>query len=220
MTSPLWSEKCSWAWLNYGTPHLRAQWRTWLASTSTERAANWPGSLPRAQSPTEERPFRRRGRTKFYQIAERMYNIYYLMRRRGGPSDRVKALVRFMLAFYDPEELANMTARFAQEARFLPEAERGDYLALFKDLGSRMGAPELQRHLAELARALQCSEPMQAEANGQSAETRGAHVSWGSAPADYEALLKLGSEAADDPKRVDEAVSIFRRAAGTPSGAS
>lgn len=42
-------------------------------------------------------------KTKWYMVAERMYNIYYLMRRRGKPADRVKAAVKFMVSMYDPE---------------------------------------------------------------------------------------------------------------------
>ncbi|HWR00512.1 MAG TPA: tetratricopeptide repeat protein [Chlorobaculum sp.] len=37
-----------------------------------------------------------------YRIAEGIYNLYYLMRRRGGPSARVKAAVRFMVGLYGP----------------------------------------------------------------------------------------------------------------------
>jgi len=55
-------------------------------------------------------------RTKLYQIAERMYNIYYLMRRRGAPSRRVKALVMFMVNFYEQEQLVSLTGRIAEEA--------------------------------------------------------------------------------------------------------
>jgi len=40
-------------------------------------------------------------KTNWYAVAERMYNIYYLMRRRGKPADRVKATVKFMIALYD-----------------------------------------------------------------------------------------------------------------------
>jgi len=57
-----------------------------------------------------------RKRTKRYQVAERMYNIYYLMRRRGAPSRRVKAVVRFMVNFYREEELISATTRIAEEA--------------------------------------------------------------------------------------------------------
>ncbi|MCJ7763163.1 tetratricopeptide repeat protein, partial [Candidatus Bathyarchaeota archaeon] len=55
-------------------------------------------------------------RTKLYQVAERMYNIYYLMRRRGAPSRRVKALVMFMVNFYEQEQLVSLTGRIAEEA--------------------------------------------------------------------------------------------------------
>jgi len=55
-------------------------------------------------------------RTKTYQLAERMYNIYYLMRRRGTPSRRVKALVMFMVNFYEQEQLVSLTGRIAEEA--------------------------------------------------------------------------------------------------------
>jgi len=55
-------------------------------------------------------------RTKSYQVAERMYNIYYLMRRRGAPSRRVKALVMFMVNFYEREQLISLTGRIAEEA--------------------------------------------------------------------------------------------------------
>jgi hypothetical protein len=44
-------------------------------------------------------------RTKQYQVTERMYNIYYLLRRRGGASQRVQAIVRFIMDFYDPEQV-------------------------------------------------------------------------------------------------------------------
>jgi len=40
-------------------------------------------------------------RKRWYSISEGIYNIYYLMRRRGGPSARVKAVVRFMTSLYE-----------------------------------------------------------------------------------------------------------------------
>jgi len=39
-------------------------------------------------------------KTKRYTMAERMVNIYCLLRRSGGPTDRVKAFVAFMVAMY------------------------------------------------------------------------------------------------------------------------
>ncbi|UCC29978.1 MAG: tetratricopeptide repeat protein [Phycisphaerales bacterium] len=70
------------------------------------------------------------GRTKSYYVAERMYNIYYLMRRRAGESGRVRALVNFMVGFYPPQELIDVTARIAREACELePERRREHVLA-------------------------------------------------------------------------------------------
>ena len=47
-------------------------------------------------------------RKKWYSISEGIYNIYYLMRRRGGPSARVKAAVRFMVGLYEPVVAAKL----------------------------------------------------------------------------------------------------------------
>jgi len=59
-------------------------------------------------------------KTKWYVVAERMYNIYYLMRRRGKPADRVKATVKFLVSMYDPESAARMmlprTEQWAKKA--------------------------------------------------------------------------------------------------------
>jgi tetratricopeptide (TPR) repeat protein len=65
-----------------------------------------------------------KGRTKRYQVAERMYNIYYLMRRRGAPSERVKAIVQFMIQFYENTELIEVARRLSEEACHLSCEER------------------------------------------------------------------------------------------------
>ncbi|MDY6972657.1 MAG: ATP-binding protein [Thermodesulfobacteriota bacterium] len=46
------------------------------------------------------------GRKNLYQIAERLYNIYHLMRLSNIEADRVRALVRFMIPLYGEETLA------------------------------------------------------------------------------------------------------------------
>ena len=43
---------------------------------------------------------RREGRRIWYQLTERLFNVYHLMRRRGGAAKRVYALVDFMICFY------------------------------------------------------------------------------------------------------------------------
>ena len=48
-------------------------------------------------------------RKRQYYVTERLYNIYYLLRRRRGSDPLVEALVRFMDAFYSPRELMDIT---------------------------------------------------------------------------------------------------------------
>lgn len=73
-------------------------------------------------------------RAKLYQVSERMYNIYYLMRRRGGPSRRVKGLVRFIVPFYEPKELVGLTRRIAEEACELGPELRREYFWFYEGI--------------------------------------------------------------------------------------
>ena len=54
-------------------------------------------------------------RRKQYYLTERLYNIYYLLRRRRGPDRLVEALVHFMESYYGPNELKNIGARMIGE---------------------------------------------------------------------------------------------------------
>ena len=53
-------------------------------------------------------------RRRTYYVAERMYNIYYLLRRPGAESHVVDALVRFMALYYSPNELVQIGIRMAE----------------------------------------------------------------------------------------------------------
>ena len=75
-----------------------------------------------------------RGNAKRYYVAERMYNIYYLMRRHGASSARVKALVNFMISFYEPEKLVSMFQHFAEEACTLAPEDRRDHFYAYEAL--------------------------------------------------------------------------------------
>jgi cytochrome c-type biogenesis protein CcmH/NrfG len=67
---------------------------------------------------------------KRYQAAERLFNVYYLLRKGGHPSQRIRAAVRFMTVFYEQEELVQSTLRIALEAcRMEPHARHDHYLA-------------------------------------------------------------------------------------------
>ena len=76
----------------------------------------------------------KKGRTKWYQIAERMYNIYYLMRRRGAPSRRVRSVVNFMVSFYEPRELVDVIQCIAQEACELEDTEKEAHYLVYQGI--------------------------------------------------------------------------------------
>ena len=53
-------------------------------------------------------------RRRTYYVAERMYNIYYLLRRAGAESHMVDALVRFMASYYSPDEIVQVGIGMAE----------------------------------------------------------------------------------------------------------
>ena len=62
-------------------------------------------------------------RRREYYLNERLYNVYYLLRRGQGSARLVEALVRFMEAFYSPAELAAIAVE--ESARVLPQERNG-----------------------------------------------------------------------------------------------
>jgi len=90
-------------------------------------------------------------RAKLYQVAERMYNIYYLMRRRGAPSRRVKAVVGFMVNFYGPEELVGITGGIIKEACNLKPELRKEHLSAYEAIMGNISVPSLRWELIKVA---------------------------------------------------------------------
>ena len=95
----------------------------WKPATSKEIAAR--ARLTTSHCSAHIKRLMRRGaveerggtaRRKVYYVTERMYNIYYLLRKRGGPSEVIRALIRFMAAYYSADELIALGANIAQEA--------------------------------------------------------------------------------------------------------
>ena len=95
----------------------------WKPATSKEIAAR--ARLTTSHCSAHIKRLMRRGaveerggtaRRKVYYVTERMYNIYYLLRKRGGPSEVISALIRFMAAYYSADELIALGANIAQEA--------------------------------------------------------------------------------------------------------
>lgn len=84
---------------------------------------------------------------KWYQLAERMYNIYHLMRRRGEPSSRVRAVVDFMVNFYSDEDLVKTVSSIAEEACGInPESRSDHYQALIEILKN----PQIEKYRKEI----------------------------------------------------------------------
>ena len=75
-----------------------------------------------------------RGRTKVYQVAERLYNVYHLMRRRGQASARVKAAVRFMVRYYEGDRLVPAIRSLVQEASVLNPTERKHHYLAYDEV--------------------------------------------------------------------------------------
>lgn len=76
----------------------------------------------------------RTGRRAFYQVAERLLNLYYLMRQSSAASERARAVVEFMARFYGTEQTVR---RITAEAVELPAAEREYHNAAVRHLLSR-----------------------------------------------------------------------------------
>jgi tetratricopeptide (TPR) repeat protein len=90
---------------------------------------------------------RRRGRGKQYRVAERLYGIYHLMRRRGGVAARARATTEFMVAYYDGQELLRQVQSIAQEALDLSPEERVEHLWV---VGALLESPILARQRSEI----------------------------------------------------------------------
>ena len=82
-------------------------------------------------------------RIKRYQVVERMYNIYHLMRRRGGQSNRVKAVVNFMVNFYGQEDLLNVTRLIVEEACHLDPELCKDHYVFYDAILQKVKSQEL-----------------------------------------------------------------------------
>ena len=87
-------------------------------------------------------------RRKQCYLSERLYNIYYLMRRSRGPDSLIEALVKFMESYYSPRELRDIGARIAHEAERLGAEMRELHRTALARL---MALPGLAGYREELA---------------------------------------------------------------------
>ena len=98
-------------------------------------------------------------RRRQYYLTERLYNIYYLLRRDSGSSRVVEALIDFMVCLYSPDELWDVVMEFYWETE-LATADVQESVAqvlinkaqLLADLGHEDGAIAIFGHVAEMLR--------------------------------------------------------------------
>ena len=86
-------------------------------------------------------------RRKQYYLTERLYNIYYLLRRRRGPDRLVEALIHFMESYYSPPELKDISARMVHDAGGLGAEMRSLHRIALAGL---IELPSLAEHRDEL----------------------------------------------------------------------
>ena len=86
-------------------------------------------------------------RRRLYYLTERLYNIYYLMRRARGPAPLIEALIRFMEGYYSADELKEFGARIAREALETDGKVLSHHRTAFEQL---VRLPSLAEHRDEL----------------------------------------------------------------------
>ena len=84
-----------------------------LARLDTNRSSALLARLVGRGAVTTERDTERQKR---YYLTERLYNIYYLLRRGSGSDRLVKALIDFMISLYSPSDLGALVKDICAEA--------------------------------------------------------------------------------------------------------
>ena len=70
------------------------------------------------------------GKKRLYTATERLYSIYYKLRRERDEASLVQNLIQFMTVFYMEDELVEMSGRFISEADQSPIIRRGIEMAM------------------------------------------------------------------------------------------
>lgn len=87
---------------------------------------------------------------KRYQLSERLYNVYYLMRR-GHENDRIRAVVNFMIQFYGNEKLHEAVGDIVKEVCCL-DADKRKYN--YKALEILLSHPEVKNNFENIFKML------------------------------------------------------------------
>jgi tetratricopeptide (TPR) repeat protein len=170
----------------------------------------------------------KRGRAQYYQVAERMYNVYHLMRRRGQASSRVHAVVRFMVSLYRDEELVRTTKSLVDEASLLTQDQRREHFLAYEAILNQAREPHLARKLIAATRSAFTAMPdvptsvlrLMSQTNSptvtsdpQATVHRAAILALHADDVeDVDKLLQLASILSEDNERLGEAEYAFQKA--------
>ena len=171
--------------------------------------------------------FEKKGRKKWYQVAERMYNIYHLMRRRGAPSVRIWAVVNFMIHFYEHDQLVDILGSITAEV-CKPECDyRADHYLACELLLQKIPSTELKERILQAIPPLFLEMPdipstikELIEFMKSAPEAKELGVSQERAPqiptllesSEVDKLIALGDELRRNPDQVQEAEKAYRDA--------
>ncbi len=174
--------------------------------------------------------FEENGRKKRYQVAERMYNIYHLMRRRGGASGRIWAVVNFMIQFYEREDLVRACVSIAEETYRLDGNLREDHYLAYETLLHKIPSkelkdkilmitpehffqmPDIPTTLKESFDLVKSASLEEAQARTAPKVKRKARGIAGKKPRDAASWVALGNELRQSVGRVREAERAYREA--------
>ena len=134
-------------------------------------------------------------RRKLYYLTERLYNIYYLMRRARGPAPLIEALIHFMEAYYSPSELKEFGLRMAREAAVSDARTQLVYRTAFDRL---IELPSLETHREELTSLAPWIVPDRPDYRSAASAGRG----------EARALVEKGITLAEE-NRVGEALALW-----------
>ncbi len=84
---------------------------------------------------------------KYYQVTERLFNIYYLMRKRGNLESQIEVVINFMASFYP--NLVEQTRWIVEEAINLPADDRGYHLLALSLIVKRDFKDEISKVIPE-----------------------------------------------------------------------
>jgi tetratricopeptide (TPR) repeat protein len=170
--------------------------------------------------------FEKKGRKKWYQVAERMYNIYHLMRRRGAPSGRIWAVVNFMIHFYERDQLVDILGSITAEV-CKPECDyRADHLLACELLLQKIPSTEKERILqaipplffempdipSTIKELFHFMKPAPEVKELAEAQERALEIPVSRESSEVDRLILLGDELRRNPDQVQEAEKAYRDA--------